>query len=428
MGKRRVDSNSADSAEGARIVSTEREIEAAVAPPGGRLVLRVKGVPGLIVRCTARGRVYATWFRVGGSAIKGLWTLGRVDELSLAHARDAAREVQINARRGVDPREARADERRRRDEERRAAVTVAEVVRRFIESRATDLAPRSAAEYRRCLARYIEPEPIGGRLVSDLRRIEAREFLDNVTRKNGPGMARSVQRMLRSATAWGLENELLDVDPLSGLKHKRPSPRQRVLTDAEVASFWSALEAVPFLVASVLRLQLLTAVRFPSESLSARWRDVDLGARIWRIPAELRKGKVRRHDVPLSDLAVRLLQDVQEKTGREALVFAGITSRATVDYYFAKVETKVLGESGGGPFRPHDLRRSVADGLVRLGFASWPVADAVLGHGPRGTAAVYVHTAPMVEMAAALEKWGRHVEGLVSGGAKGAEVVPLGRA
>ncbi len=414
MANERVDSKPAHRPGSRRTLLTERGIEAAQAPPGGRLTLVDTKVAGFVVRCTGRGKVYAVWFRVGGSSTKGLWTLGRVDELSLADARDAAREVQLNARRGIDPRDARAEERLRREEERRSAVTVAEVVRRFIKSRATELAARSEKEYRRCLTRYIEPAPIADRLVRELRRIEAREFLDEATRKHGPGMARSLQRLLRSATAWGLDHELLDADPLSGLKHKRPAARQRVLTDAELKVFWRSLEAAPFIVAAVLRLQLLTAVRFPSESLSARWRDMDLGARLWRIPGAVRKGR-RPHDVPLSDLAVRLLRDVQRQTGREERVFAGLAGRAGVDYWFGKAEETVLaGNPGGEPFRPHDLRRSVADGLVRLGFASWPVADAVLGHGPRGTAKVYIHAAPLVEMAAALERWGRHVEGLVS--------------
>jgi hypothetical protein len=77
----------------------------------------------------------------------------------------------------------------------------------------------------------------------------------------------------------------------------------------------------------------------------------------------------------------------------------------------------------------HDLRRTAATGMQRLGFRL-EVIEAALGHvgGSRaGIVGVYQRFAFLDETREALDAWGRHVEAIVAPGA-GAEVVPLRRA
>lgn len=410
---------------------TEREIESEwsrVRAGGGPVTLTLKAGPprGLVVKLSAKRAVFRYWFRVKGTGTKGLWELGDFPQLTLKDARDAALDVKKGTRRGVDPREAERQALRDAEAVKAAGLTLVDLLRRFVASRSIEYAPSTAKEYVRCIGRYFEPAPIGARPVREVRRIEVREFLDGIMRENGQGMARGLHRLLRTATRWGFDHELLDADPLAAVRMPRAEPRSRVLSDEELAAYWKALDAAPRLVAACLRLQALTAVRFPSELLTARWRDVDLGARRWSIPAEFRKGR-QAHTCPLSDMAVRLLRSVERVTGQEERVFAPLTVRSQLDWSFKKASRAVRAEHKGQRFTPHDIRRSVASGLVRLGFATWPVADAVLGHGPKGTARVYITNAPMVDMAAALERWGRHVDQLVAGESKGADVVPMVR-
>jgi hypothetical protein len=76
----------------------------------------------------------------------------------------------------------------------------------------------------------------------------------------------------------------------------------------------------------------------------------------------------------------------------------------------------------------HDLRRSVATGLQRLG-ARLETIEAVLGHvsgSRRGVVGIYQRHAFESEARQALEAWGRHVDALLSGGA-GDNVVAMKR-
>lgn len=70
------------------------------------------------------------------------------------------------------------------------------------------------------------------------------------------------------------------------------------------------------------KLESYTFVR-SSELRFAEWREFDLDARIWRIPAERMKIKVE-HIVPLADQAMVLLEELRPLTGGGALLFPGL--------------------------------------------------------------------------------------------------------
>jgi integrase len=82
------------------------------------------------------------------------------------------------------------------------------------------------------------------------------------------------------------------------------------------------------------------------------------------------------------------------------------------------------------PWRLHDLRRTVATGLQRLGVRLEAI-EAVLGHvsGSRaGIVGVYQRHRFEAEAREALALWGAHLQRLLDGASATAEVVPLRRA
>ncbi|WP_210240276.1 tyrosine-type recombinase/integrase [Amaricoccus solimangrovi] len=75
-----------------------------------------------------------------------------------------------------------------------------------------------------------------------------------------------------------------------------------------------------------LKLSALLFVR-SGELRGAEWRELDLAAGIWRIPAARMKGRIE-HVVPLPRQAVELFQSAQEVTGDGRFVFPSIRSTA----------------------------------------------------------------------------------------------------
>ncbi|MCH8616542.1 tyrosine-type recombinase/integrase [Sphingomonas sp. SM33] len=156
----------------------------------------------------------------------------------------------------------------------------------------------------------------------------------------------------------------------------------------DVPTFMSKLEASDFSVGrKALHFLILTAAR-SGEVRKARWRDVDLEAREWRIPPENSK-TARLHIVPLVPAAAAVLQDLREAFPGKPndLVFPGLNglmSDATL--------AKALRVAGGDQFTVHGFRSAFRDWAAETGFAdAW--AEAALAHtNPNRTESAYKRT------------------------------------
>ena len=121
------------------------------------------------------------------------------------------------------------------------------------------------------------------------------------------------------------------------------------------------------------------------------------------------------HMIPLSNAASILLQRVPRIANSER-VFTTNGKTSVSGWSRAKANLDAL--SGVKDWRIHDLRRTVATGLQKLGIAL-VVIEAALGHtsGSRsGVVGVYQRHSFDTEKRAALEAWGAHVTALIERG------------
>src|ERR1700738_3032451 len=144
------------------------------------------------------------------------------------------------------------------------------------------------------------------------------------------------------------------------------------------------------------------------------WREIDFDAKLWTLPAARAKN-ANEYQIPLSDSAVQILQALPRIADSD-LVFT-LSGRVPIRG-FHNVKTCIDALMPAGPsWTLHDLRRTFASGCARLGIAVH-VVEAALNHKSgsiRGIAAGYNRYSYDTEKRAALEVWGRHVEGLASG-------------
>jgi integrase len=127
----------------------------------------------------------------------------------------------------------------------------------------------------------------------------------------------------------------------------------------------------------------------------------------------------RGHDIPLSVAAQAVLGALPRVDGDPGLVFTTTGKTAISGYSNAKerldeiVRTLALmdGKPAPAPWRFHDLRRTVATGLARLGQPVH-VVEAILNHRSgtiSGVAAIYNRHSYAEEKRQALEAWGQFV-------------------
>jgi len=140
-----------------------------------------------------------------------------------------------------------------------------------------------------------------------------------------------------------------------------------------------------------------------------RWADIDLDTATWTIPAAATKSE-RQHAVPLSPFAVATLEPLP-RIGEHVFTTDGQTHMTN----FAKLKARLDGYvSAAGltlqPWRLHDLRRSAATHMVRLGVREEVVAR-VLNHAATGiTARVYALHSYGPEKRQALQAWAEEIE------------------
>lgn len=152
-----------------------------------------------------------------------------------------------------------------------------------------------------------------------------------------------------------------------------------------------------------------------------RWRDLALEAGMWEIPRDSSKMD-RAHSVPLSPLTVKILRGLPRfaASGNGGFVFTTREGTSHIAAY-SKIKTKLdklIAEAadkdesmGVDAWRIHDLRRTAASGMARLGVALH-VIEKVLNHtggSISGVAAIYNRHGYDTEKKEALEAWANHI-------------------
>lgn len=380
------------------VILTDAKVAGLKAPPVGQIEISDGKVPGLRVRIGASGaKSFIVRKRVGGK-IKVI-TLGRYGpRLGLAEARKRARSVLNDIEAGAEVRSVQ-----------RGAQTVSKL---WLEYEKTKSSHRSLPEIRRIFNRYIIPN-LGDRFADAISRGEITRFIDGIT---APVMARAVHAQLSAFYTWALPRlDNLPANPCkSAGRPAKPRPRERVLSDAELAALWRAAELEKGNWSTAIKLLILTGQR-RSEIFGAARAEFDLESKVWTIPSERAKNGVQ-HRVPLSAAAASLVRDVPiakgspwlfPADGNVANTASGISK--TVNR-LRKAMSKDL-EVEVPHWSLHDIRRTVATGLQKLGVR-FEVTEAVLNHlsGSRGgIAGVYQRHDWAAEKAQALCAWAEYV-------------------
>jgi integrase len=324
---------------------------------------------------------------------------------SLAEARRAHRDAANLVARGADPQEMPEPE------VIPAVLTLEGLINKYKEHIKGHLVQRSVVQLTRTLEHDILPA-WRNRPAAEIRRPEAIALIETIA-KRAPGQARNVIKTARAMYTFGIERGHAEVNPFMGVMRAvpvtAPRSRARVLNDAEVETVWEILKSSE--IGRAILLILVTAQR-PGEVAGMQWGEID--GEWWEIPGERTKtGNCNR--VYLTDLAISLLpkkidaQYVFPANGRGRGVGAtGNMRPATMSHLLT--DNNYLGFER---WTPHDLRRTARTGLSRLGVIERH-AEEVLNHSKSGVMGTYDRYLYDPEKKAALEKWGAHLEKIIS--------------
>ena len=301
--------------------------------------------------------------------------LGSFLDVSLAHARRKADANRIAVADGRDP----LAEKRRGD-----VPTFREAAKKVHEANLPRWRnAKHAASWMQTLERHAMPA-LGSMKVDRIRRSDVLDVLDQIWTTR-PETARRVRQRIRTVLKWAQAHEHVEHnaagEAIDGALPPQPKVKAhlRALHYMDVPDALAVVDATRAAQASklCLRFAVLTAAR-PGEALGARWSDIDLDGREWRIPGSRMKGGVE-HRVPLSDAALDVLDAAKALHDGSDYVFPSPLkpgqplSNMTL--------TKVLRDCGlAEQGTVHGFRSSFRTWALEQTNAPWAVAEACLAH------------------------------------------------
>lgn len=249
-----------------------------------------------------------------------------------------------------------------------------------------------------------------GRPAASIRKREVVALLDAIVDRGSPIQANRTRSVVSGIFAFGLKRDLVEFNPVAGTDMPAPEvKRDRVLSDEEIREFWRSTANMQAAIRDALRGILLTGQR-PGEV--AGLTRSELSGDSWIIPAARMKQK-REHVVPV----VGLFAEIVTASGspvlfasRDRLRFGLPIERSSLSAAMLRMRRRL----GWPDTRPHDLRRTAATNMARLGVSRF-VVSRVLAHTDSSITGTYDRWEYAQEKRDALSKWDAHVRALIAG-------------
>lgn len=338
-------------------------------------------VPGLCLQVSPTGaRSWILRAKVGSK--RRDMGLGQFPAVTLAQAREKARQARELISNGQDPILERERAQSRLKAEQASVITFEAAARAFMDAKSAEWSnPKHAAQWSATLATYAFPV-IGKLHVADVKQTHVLQILEPIwvaKTETASRLRGRIENVLDWAKARGYRK---DENPARWRGHldkllSAPEKTTKTVHHAavpinEVGAFYTTLQQRPGMAARALEFALLTAAR-SGEVRGATWAEIDLDAGLWMIPAERMKAR-KEHRVPLSEPAIRILRTLPHLEGSE-FVFPAPRAGALSDMALSAVMRRM-----GLEYVPHGLRSTFRDWTAERTSYPRELAEMALAH------------------------------------------------
>lgn len=290
--------------------------------------------------------------------------LGGYPDVTLAGAREAARNARSKIKEGIDPVDDARAARSKLIAEAVSGILFDEAASKYITAHEAGWKnTKHASQWRNTLETYAFPV-IGKMRVKDIQTAHVMQVLEPIWTAK-PETASRVRSRIELVLDWAKvrgyrkgENPARWKGHIDKLLPKRSEvasvEHHAALPFREIGAFMVSLRKVEGMGARALEFAILTAAR-SGEVRGATWDEIDLKEATWTIPAARMKAK-KEHRIPLADAALELLRILPRMVGTD-LVFPSSRNEMLSDMTLSAV----LRRMGRSDITGHGFRSTFRD-------------------------------------------------------------------
>ena len=306
-------------------------------------------------------RYWRLKYRVAGK--EKLLALGVYPDVTLADARAKRDEAKRGIAGGIDPNEAKREEKIAR--EANVRNTFQEIACEWHSSKLYKWSEGYASDIMEAFNKDVFPY-IGKKPISEIKPLELLNVLRRMEGRGATEKAKKVRQRCGEVFRYAIVTGRAEYNPapdLTSAMQGHESKHYPFLNTSELPTFFEALSGYSgsMLVVLAARLLIITGLR-TGELRGATWQEIDADAAVWEIPAERMKMR-RPHIVPLSLQAQAIIMRIREMTGRYPYIFPG----------------------------RNDPRKTMSEASINQVFKRIGYAGRVTGHGFRHTMSTILH-------------------------------------
>lgn len=317
--------------------------------------------------------------------------------MTLSEARDEVTRIKNEINNGIDPKE--------EQKKRKNPTTFKGIADEFKQKHIPQKKASTQKEYKRILKSELVEE-FGTMGIQSITRARLKRLLDKKAYTDkSPVMANRIRAVASSLFSFAINEGLVKDNPVESIDtYKKAAKRNRIYSKKEIKQLWHYFGKQNEPIDSYLKFLTLTAQR-KTETMKAKWSDIH--GDVWVIPAELSKNG-KEHRVPLPPVAQGILNDLRVYSGKSDFVFLSPRADNKPLSSVRSCAQRIQENTKVKDFRYHDIRRTVATNMAKLGVQR-SIVGKILNHKSASEddmiTSIYDRYSYMDEKREALQKW-----------------------
>jgi integrase len=322
----------------------------------------------------------------------------------------------------IDPKQARSN--REESQANAHANTLEVVARSWFKAKSKKLTIKYADDLFNSLENHVFPK-LGKRPVHSITAREVIVVLEPLQDAGKLELVKRICQRLNMIMDHAVVGDILTENRLARIGKYFETPEKKhlpTITPDQLPDLVKAIDEAS--IKQITRLltlwQLHTMVR-PTEAAGARWNEIDIEGRVWRIP-KMRMKKRREHSVPLTDQTIGILEELSLLSGNREYLFPSDIdpSRKSINSSTVNMALRRMGFKG--KLVSHGFRSLASTTLNERAFDP-DIIEAALAHlDKNSTRAAYNRSEYLERRRKMMSWWSGHIER-----AKSSKVVKIGK-